>query len=294
MDYEKQQEEIKELQQNIRIVARQVGHNRPSRDREKRGFDAKGERVQQTVSRNVRAAEEQLRRIEANPIPRPPAPMHINPRFNTEALEAAKVISVSNLTKGFDNRLVLRNVNFTVGSDARILIVGPNGVGKTTLFKIIMDLEKADSGKIHIAKSARIGYLPQETHMLNADKTVLENYKQGLNGNEENFISDLLRYGLFRYDDLQKSVRQLSVGQCRKLQIARLIANSPNVLLLDEPTNHISLDVLEAFEASIVEFPGPIIAISHDRWFAERYEGQLWELTNGTLRIQQSAGEANF
>ena len=78
----------------------------------------------------------------------------------------------------------------------------------------------------------------------------------------------------------------MSIGQRRKLEIARLMADSPNVLLLDEPTNYISLDVLEAFEAALKHFPGPIIAVSHDRWFVQRFGGQLWRLVDGQIVLE--------
>ena len=84
-------------------------------------------------------------------------------------------------------------------------------------------------------------------------------------------------------EDMSKKVGQLSLGQRRKLEIARLMAWGPNVLLLDEPTNYISLDVLESFEASILAFPGPVIAISHDRWFIQRFAGEIWELRDGQM-----------
>ena len=93
----------------------------------------------------------------------------------------------------------------------------------------------------------------------------------------------IIGYGLFRLEDMHKTLGQLSVGQRRKLEIARLMAQGPNVLLLDEPTNYISLDVLEAFESAIIRFPGPVMAISHDRWFMQRFGGQVWELSNGKL-----------
>jgi macrolide transport system ATP-binding/permease protein len=85
---------------------------------------------------------------------------------------------------------------------------------------------------------------------------------------------------------MHKKVAQLSVGQRRKLEIARLMAEGPNVLLLDEPTNYISLDVLEAFESAILAFPGPVIAISHDRWFMQRFGGEVWELVEGEIMKQ--------
>jgi macrolide transport system ATP-binding/permease protein len=102
-------------------------------------------------------------------------------------------------------------------------------------------------------------------------------------GYEGEFVGRLIGYGLFRLEDMHKKVAQLSIGQRRKLEIARLMADGPNVLLLDEPTNYISLDVLEAFEAAIVTFPGPVIAVSHDRWFIQRFGGKMWELGDGRI-----------
>ncbi len=111
----------------------------------------------------------------------------------------------------------------------------------------MVGLETPDRGNVYRAPGIRIGYLPQESELLDPHKTVLETYRYGQVGYEGEFIGRLLGYGLFRLEDMHKQVGQLSVGQRRKLEIARLMAEGPNVLLLDEPTNYISLDVLEAF-----------------------------------------------
>jgi macrolide transport system ATP-binding/permease protein len=281
-DYERQQEEIKELRKRIRETARNVAHNRPPKDNDKTAYNFFGGRVQNTISRGVRAAEEQLRRIEANPIPKPPKLMQASSFFNIEPLQAEVVIRVSNLTKCWDKTCILDDVNFTIASYARILLFGPNGAGKTTLLKILLGIEKPDWGEVRIVDSARLGYLPQDPQIA-LDKTVLETYRYGQVGYESEFIGRLIGYGLFSLEDMQKKVGQLSIGQRRKLEIARLMAEGPNVLLLDEPTNYISLDVLEAFEAAIVTFPGPVIAVSHDRWFIQRFGGKVWELVDGKI-----------
>ena len=134
--------------------------------------------------------------------------------------------------------------------------------------------------------------MPQDPEDLDPAKTVLETYRYGQVGYEEEFVGRLIGYGLFRLEDMDKTVRQLSLGQQRKLEIACLMARTPNVLLLDEPTNDISLDVLEAFEAAILNFPGPVLAISHDRWFIQRFGGIRWELDHGQLvkREEQVSG----
>jgi len=281
-DYERQQEEIKELRKRVRETARKVAHHRPATDNDKTAYNFFGGRVQNTISRGVRAAEEQLRRIEANPIPKPPKLMQVSSSFNIEPLQAEVAIRVSNLTKCWGETCILDDVNFTIASHDRILLFGPNGAGKTTLLKMLMGLETPDKGEIQIVESACTGYLPQDPQMA-LDKTVIETYRYGQVGYEGEFVGRLIGYGLFSLEDMQKKVGQLSVGQRRKLEIARLMAEGPNVLLLDEPTNYISLDVLEAFEAAIVTFPGPVIAVSHDRWFIQRFEGKMWELVDGKI-----------
>lgn len=283
-EYEWQQEKIKELKHSIKGTARTVGgHHRSRKDNEKYDYTARGERAEQAVSRAVKAAEEQLKRLEVNLIPRPPDPLHINPHFDSKPLFASTAINAVHLSKKFDNRDVLRNISFEVASDSHIVILGPNGAGKSTLLKIIADLEEPDDGNVYITSVARISYLPQEANFPDLTKTALEAYSYDLDGSEEEFVASLLRYGLFSYNDLFKPIGQLSIGQRRKLEIARLIAVSPNILLLDEPTNHISLDVLEAFEAAVAHFPGPVIAVSHDRWFIQHFKSEVWELSNGSL-----------
>ena len=115
--------------------------------------------------------------------------------------------------------------------------------------------------------------------------TVLDYYRRDRAGNTNGFISELLMNGLFRREDIDKSIGELSLGQVRRLELARIIADEPNTLILDEPTNHVSLDVLEALEAAIDSFEGPVLAVSHDRRFIERFGGELWELNDGNLRL---------
>ncbi|HET7637334.1 MAG TPA: ATP-binding cassette domain-containing protein, partial [Ktedonobacteraceae bacterium] len=193
-------------------------------------------------------------------------------------LQSRVVLSAKHLSKAWGDRCILHNLDMTISHNTRIILVGPNGVGKTTLLKLLMGLERPDSGEVVVTPGARIGYLPQEPVDLDLTKTVLETYRYDQVGYEEEFVAKLIGYGLFRLEDMRKMVGQLSVGQRRKLEIARLMAQGPNVLFLDEPTNYISLDVLEAFESALIEFPGPIIAISHDRWFIQRFGGAIWEL----------------
>jgi macrolide transport system ATP-binding/permease protein len=283
--FARQQEEIKDLRKRIRESARQVAHHRPPRDNDKSAYKGKGEWVADAVSRNVRAAEEQLRRIEADPIPKPPKLMRFQPHFRTEALQGQAVARAEGLSKRYGERQLLCDVDFALGAEARVVLVGPNGAGKTTLLCLLLGLETPDAGRVRVAPGARIGYLAQEPQVTDLNRTVFETYRAGLVGYESNLVAGILGNGLFRLEDLTKTVGQLSPGQRRKLELARLIAEGPNMLLLDEPTNYISLDVLEAFEAAVHDFPGPVLAVSHDRWFLQRFGGEVWELVDGALTI---------
>jgi len=282
-DYERQQEEIKELRKRIKETARRVAHNRPPRVNDKMQYDFFGGRVQQTISRGIRDAEERLKRIEADPIPKPPRRLQAHPYFNTGNLQSREIVSATSLGKSLGGRCILQDINFTLAPSARVVLTGPNGAGKTTLLKLIIGLETPGEGAVHLAAGARLGYLPQEPDLPDLSKTVLEAYRYGQVGYEDEFVAKLIGYGLFRLEDISKTTGQLSVGQRRKLEIARLLAEQPNVLLLDEPTNYISLDVLEAFEAAVLKFPGPVIAVSHDRLFMQRFGGKIWEIVNGQL-----------
>src|SRR5215471_15990834 len=141
-DYERQQEEIKELRKRIKDIVRATAYRgRPSRDNDKMAYDFFGGRVQQSHSRGIRDAEERLKRIEADPIPKPPKQLQAHPYFSTEALESREVVSAAHLSKLLGGRCILHDVSFTLAPGARVVLVGPNGVGKTTLLKVIMGLE---------------------------------------------------------------------------------------------------------------------------------------------------------
>ncbi|MGH9173100.1 MAG: ATP-binding cassette domain-containing protein, partial [Vicinamibacterales bacterium] len=280
------QDVIRELKRAIRVSAHNVAHNRPARDPAKTAHDFKGGRVAGAISRNIRSAEERLRRIEADPIPKPPSILRIAPDFNPDELRSEKVIVADEVQHSFGGQPVLDDLSFTLGPRDRVVIVGPNGAGKSTLLDILAGRTTPDSGRVTTAPGARIGYLDQDGRGLDPNQTVLAAYRDGLVGYEDEFIADLFRHGLFTLDDLDKLVGQLSAGQRRKLQLARLIAERANVLLLDEPTNHLAFDILEEFEKALLDFPGPLLAVSHDRRFIERFAtagGNIWELRCGSL-----------
>ena len=282
-DYERQQDEIKALRQEIKVDARRNSNYRAHTDNDKFVRNGKIATHDNTVAKKVRAAEEKLRRIEANPIPEPPDDLRFSPDFDPDALKGRAPLYVSGLVKAFGDRRVLDEVTFTLGRDSRIVIVGPNGAGKSTLLKILAGMETPNTGEVYINPAVRVGYLDQEQQTLDEAQTLFEAYAAGLPGTEQQLKATLIKSGLFRYEEFGKRVGELSRGQQRKLQIARLIAGKANLLILDEPTNSISFDVLEAFESALRDFPGAVIAASHDRRFIQQFDGDVWALEGGQL-----------
>ena len=273
-----QQEEIRELRRMIGSKGRQVAHNRPPTDSDGFTYAFKGGRVDATVARNVHAAEEKLARIQADPLPRPPRNLAINTEFDPATFGIKLPLTASGLAMSFGDRVILQDVECTVGPRTRAVIVGPNGAGKSTLLKILAGVLQPDAGRVTRAPGVVLGYLEQEQALLEPGMTVYEHYANGLVGDWETLKTGLLTTNLFTWPELTRPLEVLSVGQMRKVQIARLLALRANVLLLDEPTNHISLDVLEQFEHALMAFRGPIVAASHDRRFIERFGAEIWEI----------------
>jgi len=185
-----------------------------------------------------------------------------------------KVIEVRNLRKTFGDRLLFDDVSFTVPKGSIVGIIGANGMGKSTLFKLLMGIEKPDSGDIDVGETVQLAYVDQSRDDLDGGKTVWEEVSDGL---------DIMRIGTyeipsrsyvgrfnFKGSDQQKFVKDLSGGERNRLHLAKLLKQGGNVLLLDEPTNDLDVETLRALEEAILAFPGSAMVISHDRWFLDR------------------------
>ncbi len=282
-NYERQQDEIKELKRVMRTTASETRHRQKPRDNDKFVPHFKGKRLQSAAARAIRSARERLSRIMEDPTPKPPKPLRFKASFVPSEIKSAEIMRATGLSKSYNNNTILQDMSFTLGTNSRVVIIGANGSGKTTLLRMLSGKEKPDSGEVMWAPNIRLGYLPQEPDSVERELTVLDYYRLGLTGYEEDFIFGLVTCGLFGYGEINKTLDQLSLGQIRKLEIARMIATEPNVLVLDEPTNHVSLDVLESFEAAITDFIGPVLAVSHDRRFIQQFGGELWELVDGHI-----------
>lgn len=184
------------------------------------------------------------------------------------------VINTEGLTKQFAGRTLIDNLNITIPPGAVVGIIGPNGYGKTTLFKMISGQDKDYEGKVRLGDTVTLGYVDQSRDSLDGDKNVWEEISGGLDEIKlGKYVVKSRAYCAsfnFRGADQQKLVGQLSGGERNRVHLAKMLRHEANVLLLDEPTNDLDVDTLRALEEAIQEFSGCVLVISHDRWFLDR------------------------
>ena len=185
-----------------------------------------------------------------------------------------KVIEVQGLRKVFGDRLLFDDVTFTVPTGAIVGIIGANGMGKSTLFKLLMGHEQPDGGSVVVGETVQLGYVEQSRDDLDGAKTVWEEVSDGLDiikiGTYEVPSRSYIGRFNFKGSDQQKFVKDLSGGERNRLHLAKLLKQGANVLLLDEPTNDLDVETLRALEDAVLAFPGSALVISHDRWFLDR------------------------
>lgn len=184
------------------------------------------------------------------------------------------VIEAINLSKGFGDQILIEDLNFNLPRGGIVGVIGPNGAGKTTLFRMLTGTEQPDSGELRHGDTVKISYVDQSRDDLDDSKTVWEEISDGQDsiiiGNYEiNSRTYVSRFN-FSGADQQKRVGDLSGGERNRLHLAKLLRSGGNVLLLDEPTNDLDIETLRALEEAILDFPGCVVLISHDRWFLDR------------------------
>jgi ATP-binding cassette ChvD family protein len=184
------------------------------------------------------------------------------------------VVEINNLTKSFNDHIILENLTFTIPPGGIVGIIGPNGAGKSTLFRLITGQEQPDSGDIRLGETVRLAYVDQSRDELDSQKSVWETIADGddiidLGGVTVKSRAYVARFN-FTGSDQQKLVGMLSGGERNRVHLARMLKAGANVLLLDEPTNDLDVNTLRALEDALVSFSGCVIVISHDRWFLDR------------------------
>jgi ATP-binding cassette ChvD family protein len=184
------------------------------------------------------------------------------------------VIEATGLTKGFGDRVLVRDLSFSLPKNGIVGVIGPNGVGKTTLFKMVVGLEPVDSGTLKVGETVKISYVDQAREGLDPTKTVWELVSDGLDfikvGNVEMPSRAYVSAFGFKGPDQQKPAGVLSGGERNRLNLALTLKQGGNLLLLDEPSNDLDVETLGSLENALLEFPGCAVVISHDRWFLDR------------------------
>ncbi len=185
-----------------------------------------------------------------------------------------KVIEVEGITKGFGDKLLMEDLSLRVPPGAIVGIVGPNGAGKTTFFRMVVGEETPDAGDLVVGETVKLSYVDQSRDDLDGEKTVYQEISEGA---EEVDVGDRLvnaraycGWFNFKGSDQQKLVKNLSGGERNRVHLAKLLKSGGNVLLLDEPTNDLDVETLRSLEGALLEYPGCVLIISHDRWYLDR------------------------
>ena len=248
-------------------VADGMGYGR-KRDNDKMGFDFKAGTWQRAAASKVRNAQERLRRLEDNPVDRPPVPLKLAAPLGVTALAASEPALEAH---GISAPGRLQPTHLRVEAGQKVLITGPNGAGKSTLLSILAGTLEPATGSVTV--NGKVGYLQQELEVPSRPGLrLLPAFAAGLGGNIDEHAEGLLRLGLFRPAEFHVPVGGLSAGQQRRLALARLLLGGYDTMIVDEPTNHLAPVLVEQLEAALASFEGTLVIVSHDRALGEWFD----------------------
>ena len=225
----------------------------------------------------IRSKEKQLARMELVELA-PKAPKDIRVSFAVEEESAGDVMEAKELTFDYGAQPLIKNLSFLIRRYERVMFLGPNGCGKSTLMKLMNSMLVPKAGRITLGYNIKIGYYDQENRGLDDSKTVFEEMHDEYPEKKDVELRSALALFLFGADDIEKRISTLSGGERARLTLAKLILKKVNLLIMDEPTNHLDIGSCEALENALIAFPGTIIAVSHDRYFINRIATRIIEL----------------
>ncbi|MBT2685891.1 ABC-F family ATP-binding cassette domain-containing protein [Bacillus sp. ISL-37] len=241
--------------------------------------------IQRNLARASTTKRAQSRRKQLEKIDRMDRPMgdekSASFSFQIERQSGNDVLKVHTLAVGYQNEVVSENITFNLSRGDSTALVGPNGVGKSTLLKTIVEKLPSITGNIQYGSNVSIGYYDQEQAELSSNKKVLNELWDEYPLKSEKDIRTVLGNFLFSGDDVLKIVSTLSGGEKARLALAKLMLQNSNFLILDEPTNHLDLDSKEVLENAMIDYPGTILFVSHDRYFINRIATKVLELDRG-------------
>ena len=239
--------------------------------------------VRASTTKRAQARRKQLEKMER--LDRPVTDdQSIHFHFHSEMASGNEVLDVDQLKVGYDDQVLAGPLSFAVRKPHRVGIIGPNGIGKSTLLKTILNKIPAVSGSVKFGANLDVGYYDQEQQQLHADKTVLEEVWDDHPEVPEKDIRSLLGSFLFVGDDVYKVVHELSGGEKARLELTKLSFQPINFLILDEPTNHLDIDSREVLESAINEFPGTVLFVSHDRYFINQVATDILDMRKDGIK----------
>ena len=237
-----------------------------------------------TKARQAQSRAKQIEKIEIEELAQSSrrAPLF---RFEQVRPSGREVVRADGIDKAYDDKVVLSDVSLTARRGERVGIIGANGLGKSTLLKILVERLGADAGEVTWGYEAKVGYFAQDHHELLEGEpgTVLEYLWAFVPQQTTSFVRGQLGRMLFSGDDVEKKVTSLSGGEAARLIFSRLIVDQPNVLVLDEPTNHLDLESIEALVEALKAYEGTLLFVSHDRWFVSELATRIVEITEDGL-----------
>jgi len=231
----------------------------------------------------IRSKEKQLARMEKIELA-PKDEKNIRLRFETEEESAGDVLEAKELSFSYGEKPLINNISFLIRRYERVLFLGQNGCGKSTLMKLMNSLLTPTGGKITLGYNIKIGYYDQENRGLCDSNTVFEELRKEYPTKTDLELRSTLALFLFDADDISRTVSTLSGGERARLTLAKLILKKVNLLIMDEPTNHLDIGSSEALENALMAFEGTIIAVSHDRYFINRIATRIIELAPSSER----------
>jgi ATPase subunit of ABC transporter with duplicated ATPase domains len=238
-----------------------------------------------TKARQAKSKTKQLERIVIEELPQS-SRRYPALSFSARRPSGRRVVTLNGVQKSFDGRTVLEDVSLVVRRGDRMAVIGPNGIGKSTLLKIMVEQLAADNGEVEWGYETHPGYFAQDhRELLDGSRDDLQSWLWNhCPGQPIGYVRGELARVLFQKDEVFKKVAQLSGGEAARLIFARLKVTEPNVLVLDEPTNHLDLEGIEALQEALAAYDGTVVFVSHDRWLVSRLATRIVELTPDGFR----------
>ena len=235
--------------------------------------------------KSIRAAESRQKRLDkVERLERPQEEGTVRFRFETRRRTGDDVLITEGLTKGYGERILFKDLKMHVRAGDRIALIGDNGTGKSTLLKCLIGTEKPDGGVIRWGTGVDLGYYDQHQAELHENKTVLDEVWDRFPRMEQYEVRGALGLFLFTGDEVFAPISTLSGGEKGRVALTELMLRKDNVLLLDEPTNHLDMDSREVLEEALADYPGTILAVSHDRYFINRFAEKVFVLEEDGIR----------